>query len=146
VKIAGEWRSYDVVVNTIPPDTVMNYAYGELPFVGRDLWKIVLPIEHCFPENVYFVYYAGAEPFTRIVEYKQFYRNVSSSTLIGLEIPSTNGRFYPMPFKSEQERAKKYFKDMPDNVFSIGRAGSYEYRVDIDDCIDQAMEVAKKLK
>ena len=32
---------------------------------------------------------------------------------------------------------------MPEGVFSIGRAGSYRYLVDIDDCIEQAFELKK---
>jgi UDP-galactopyranose mutase len=35
---------------------------------------------------------------------------------------------------------------MPDGVFSVGRAGSYLYNVDIDDTIRHAMEVRDKLK
>ena len=34
---------------------------------------------------------------------------------------------------------------MPDNVFSIGRAGSYRYQVDIDDCIEQAKELLSNI-
>ena len=34
---------------------------------------------------------------------------------------------------------------MPDGVFSIGRAGSYDYGVDIDDAIEQAMKIVKEL-
>ena len=32
---------------------------------------------------------------------------------------------------------------MSENFFSIGRNGSYRYSVDIDDCIEQALAVAK---
>ncbi len=39
-----------------------------------------------------------------------------------------------------------YFDLMPPGVFSIGRAGSYRYDVDIDDCIEQAMGIIAKLK
>ena len=106
----------------------------------------MLPVEHCFPEHVYFLYYANDEQFTRLVEYKKFTHHKSPTTLIGMEIPSTNGRHYPMPIKAEQARAQKYFDLMPEGVFSIGRAGSYRYDVDIDDCIEQAMDVAQKLK
>jgi UDP-galactopyranose mutase len=35
---------------------------------------------------------------------------------------------------------------MPDGVFSIGRAGSYDYAVDIDDCIVQALDIGSLLK
>lgn len=144
----GEKKSYDVIVNTISPDTVMNMAHGELPFIGRDFHKIVLPVAHSFPENVYFLYYAEGEKFTRLVEYKQFTRQNwdAPTTIVGMEIPSKNGRFYPLPFKSEYARAQRYFDDMPEGVFSIGRAGSYQYRVDVDDCIEQAMDVADQLR
>lgn len=145
VVIGGQRLTFDVIVNTISPDILFDRAYGELPFIGRDLHLIVLPMEHCFPENVYFIYYANSERFTRLVEYKKFTLHNAPSTLVGMEIPSMNGKYYPLPFKSEQARAQKYFDEMPDGVFSIGRAGSYRYQVDIDDCIAQAMEIAEKL-
>ena len=63
--------------------------------------------------------------------------------MIGVEIPSKNGKYYPLPIKSEQKTAKKYFDDFKHNCFSIGRAGSYRYEVDIDDCIYQALEIKK---
>lgn len=146
VCFGGEWRAFDVIVNTISPDLLFDNAYGELPFIGRDLHKIVLPVEHCFPEHVYFLYYPNDEQFTRLVEYKKFTQHQSPTTLVGMEIPSRNGRHYPLPIKSEQARARQYFELMPPGVFSIGRAGSYRYDVDIDDCIEQAMDVAAKLK
>lgn len=145
VVLRGEKRSFDVIVNTIPPDLLFEQCFGELPFVGRDFHRIVLPVEHCFPENVYFLYFAGPEQFTRIVEYKKFTRHKSPTTLLGLEIPSKNGKHYPLPFKSEQAKAQKYLDLMPDGVFSIGRPGSYRYNVDIDDTIAHAMDVAAKL-
>ena len=43
-------------------------------------------------------------------------------------------------------KAEKYFQLMPEGVFSIGRAGSYRYKVDFDDCIEQAMELARVIK
>ena len=142
----GQWRWYDVLVNTISPDLLFEQCFGALPYVGRDFYPVVLPVEHVFPENVYFVYYAGKEKFTRAVEYKKFTLHKSPSTLIGLEVPSRNGRYYPMPLTSEYARAQKYLDLMPDGVFSIGRAGSYRYQVDIDDSIEQAMAVAKSLR
>jgi len=145
VVINGEKRSFDVIVNTISPDILFDRAWGELPYVGLDFYKFVLPVEHCFPENVYFLYYPGSEPFKRLVEYKKFTRHKAPTTLIGIEFPSMNGKYYPMPIKAERQRAQTYFDAMPDGVFSIGRAGSYRYDVDIDDTIAQAMEVAEQL-
>jgi UDP-galactopyranose mutase len=144
--VDGMKLSYDVIISTISPDTLYKECYGALPFVGRDVHLFVLPIEYAFPDQTYFLYYAGNEKFTRLVEYKRFTQYESPHTLIGMEIPSTNGKHYPLPFKSEYEKANKYLEMLPENVFSIGRAGSYQYRVDIDDCIEQAMNVATKLK
>src|SRR5262249_14072264 len=59
VWINGEKRVFDVIVNTIAPDELFERCYGELKFIGRDLHKIVFPLEHVFPEHVYFLYYAN---------------------------------------------------------------------------------------
>lgn len=145
VVVDGEVRRFDIIVNTISPDVLFEKCFGELPYIGRDLLKIVLPLEFALPPSVYFCYYAGAEPFARIVEYKKFTRYRAPTTLITLEIPSTRNKHYPMPIEAEKARAKKYFDLMPDGVFSIGRAGSYLYNVDIDDTIEHAFRVAKLL-
>jgi UDP-galactopyranose mutase len=141
----NEWKKFDVIINTISPDMLFDKCHGELNYVGRDLHMFVLPMEHVFPENVYFLYYPNGEKFTRLVEYKKFTQFKSPSSLVGIEIPSKNGRYYPLPISSEYEIAKKYFDEMPDDVYSIGRAGSYLYRIDIDDCIGQAMDVASEI-
>ena len=146
VAIDGESFQFDVIINTISPDILFDFCHGELPYMGRDIHNFILPQEEVFPEHVYFLYYANNESFTRLVEYKRFTGHKSPTTLIGMEVPSKNGRHYPMPFKSEYARAEKYFSEMPEGVFSIGRAGSYRYVVDIDDCIDQAMKTAENLK
>jgi UDP-galactopyranose mutase len=146
VHFNNAWHVFDVIVSTISPDLLFEQCHGKLPYIGRDIYPIVLPVEHAFPENVYFVYYAGGEKFTRIVEYKKFTQHKSPHTLIGLEIPSKNGRYYPLPVKHYYDLADAYFEMLPELAFSIGRAGSYRYSVDIDDSIEQAMLVAKCLK
>jgi UDP-galactopyranose mutase len=145
-KIAGRWYRFDIIINTVSPDIIGNGVYGKLDFIGRDLIKLVLPIEYALPPNVYFAYYVGDEPYTRVTEYKKFTRHKADTTLVTLEIPSRNNKLYPMPVKAQQDRAKQYFASFPDKVFSMGRAGSYTYAVDIDDCIIQAMDMARKLK
>ncbi|MBV9863523.1 MAG: FAD-dependent oxidoreductase [Alphaproteobacteria bacterium] len=146
VVVEGEERRFDVIVSTISPDILFDYCYGELPYIGRDLQLLVLPVEFALPEHVYFVYYAGDEPYTRVVEYKKFTRHKAATTLISIEIPSLRNKHYPLPFESEKRRAKRYFDEMPDGVFSIGRAGSYLYNVDIDDTILHAFKVAEAVR
>jgi UDP-galactopyranose mutase len=140
---------FDVIINTVSPDEIMNFMFGKLNYLGREFHKIVFPTENVFPDNVYFLYYANEERFTRLVEYKKFTKHKSRTTLIGMEIPTLgNGKYYPLPFKKDLLHAKKYFDQMSNykNVFSIGRNGTYKYGVDIDDCIRQAMQVADHLK
>jgi len=144
--INGEKRTFDLVVSSLAPDELFESCYGVLPFFGRDFHKIVFPTENVFPENVYFLYYANDEKFTRLVEYKKFTRHKSPTSLVGMEVPSLNGKHYPVPFKAEMRKAERYYQEMPEGVYSVGRAGSYRYGLDIDDCIEQAMEIARELK
>lgn len=142
VRVADGWHAYDLVVSTISPEILLNNAFGPLRWMGRELWKIVLPVAEVFPTNVYSLYYASAEPFTRIVEYKKFYRNQSASTLIALEIPSTKNKLIPFPARADQDMAARYLAALPAGVFSIGRAGRYDYGVGIDASIQQARDLA----
>ena len=146
VWIKDEKLTFDLIVNTISPDELFEKCYGELRYLGRDFHKIVFPTESVLPEHVYFLYYANDEKFTRLVEYKKFTHHKSPTTLVGMEIPSFNGKHYPLPFKADQALADKYFALMPEGVFSTGRAGSYRYGLDIDDCIEQAMIMAQQVK
>ena len=144
--INNKKENFDIVVNTISPDDIFGKKFGELKYIGRDFHKIVFPVENVFPKNVYFLYYANDEKFTRLVEYKKFTKHKSKTTLIGMEIPSMNGKHYPLPFKKEIKKSHKYFNIMPDGFYSIGRAGTYRYEVDIDDCIEQSMEIYNEIK
>ncbi len=147
ITIDNEKYIFDIIISTVSPDLLFKECYGKLNFLGREFHKLVFPTENVFPENVYFLYYANDEKFTRMVEYKKFTKHKSKTSLVGLEIPSLNGgKHYPLPFKKDQSLALKYLNDLPDGYFSIGRAGSYLYGVDIDDCIRQTMIMSKMIK
>ena len=147
LKLDGQTKQYDYIINTGPIDSLLNGCYGDLPYLGRSLDLIVFPVEYSFPKNVYFLYYTGSERFTRLVEYKKFTHHKDPNTLIGMETPVNNGgKDYPMPFKWAQKLAQKYFNSVPCNVFSVGRAGTYLYGVDIDDCIMQALRLKELIK
>tara|TARA_A100001011_G_scaffold281293_1_gene291307 strand:- start:1914 stop:3077 length:1164 start_codon:yes stop_codon:yes gene_type:complete len=144
--VDGKKIKFDILINTISPDTLFNYKYGKLKFIGRDLHTFVLPGKFAFPKDVFFIYFPNDEKFTRLVEYKKFTQHKSRNTLIGMEIPSNNGRYYPVPFKKEQRVAKKYLNLFPKWCYSIGRAGTYRYEVDIDDCILQSLDITRQIK
>jgi UDP-galactopyranose mutase len=127
VKLNNEWLKGDIIISTISLDRLFNFQFGELKYRGRDFIKILLPIERVTPEPYYFLYYAGDEPYTRIVEYKLLTGYKSKDTLLVLEIPSNSNKLYPYPIKNEIEKADKYKELLPENCFSIGRMGKYEY-------------------
>lgn len=145
VRIGSEVLRGDVIINSAPVDLAFGRRYGELKYIGRELIYFVLPIEYALPPNVYFTYYCGSEKYTRIVEYKKFTGYKSPQTLVSLEFPSTHGRYYPLPVKDQQEVAARYLNDMSNGVFSIGRLGRYNYRYDIDDAVEQALEIVNDL-
>jgi len=145
VFIDGQKHTYDYIVSTISPDLLFDACFGELAYMGRDVHLIVFPTEQVFPDNIYFLYYPGEEKQTRLVEYKKFTHHQDKHSLVGIEYPSQNGKHYPLPLKNEMIKAQKYYDLMPEGVFSIGRAGSYRYLVDIDDCIEQAFELKRIL-
>ena len=146
VKIKGEKKTFDIIINTFPPDVIFDFKLGQLPFIGRDFYPFILPVENVFPGDVYFLYYAGKERVTRCVEYKKLTKYKSKNSLLGIEVPSLNNRLYPLPIKKYQDLADKYFNLMPEGVYSVGRAGVYRYGIDFDRCIDHGMIVAKDLK
>jgi len=145
VWVNGESIRADLVINTVGPDTFLGES--GLLYYSRKLEFLVLPVENALPPNVYFCYYAGPEPYTRCVEYKKFTRHKSSSTLISLEyVHKGGGQDYPAPFKSEQREAKRYLESFGANVLSMGRAGSYLYGIDMDDCVRQSMLASEMIK
>lgn len=145
VHLGKEELKGDIIISTISPDALLDYQFGELKYVGRDFHQIILPIERALPEDVYFLYFPNSsEAHTRVVEYKKFTLHKSPYTLLGLEIPSLKNKLYPTLIRSEVEKADKYIKALPNDVYSIGRMGIYRY-IDIDDVILQAKELAGKL-
>jgi len=145
VLVNNEWISGDIIVNTISLDVIMNNAFGKLPYVGRDFIKLVLPAEEILPEGVQFIHYSGDEIYTRVVEYKKLTFHKSPTTLLVIEIPSSNGKLYPLPVAEPQALAQRYKNALPKDVYTIGRIGSYIYNIDFDGLIIQCFNFMKQL-
>lgn len=139
VQVEGEWLNCDLLVSSISPDFVLDHAYGELNYIGRDFIPIVLPCENVIPDPTFFLHYSGKEVYTRVVEYKKLTGYKSEQTLIGIEIPSTRNKLYPYPIKAEQDRAQRYIDEIQtDKTISVGRLGNYRY-MDIGDVTNEAL-------
>ena len=134
VYVDSEKIKSDIIISTIAVDDLFEHCKGELRYMGRDYWKLVLPVEHVFRENHHFMYYPNNEPFTRVVEMKNLTLHKSDSTLLVLEVPSHNNKLYVYDTKETRKLADSYIKDLPNGVYTIGRLGTYQY-INISDCI-----------
>ena len=135
----------DLVISTTSPDLLFKCDMGELAYVGREIYKIVLPIKQALPDDVYFVYYPGPkEQHTRVTEFKKFTLHDSPNTLITLEVPSMKNKLYPTLLSAQVNLAQSYIDRLPDWCLSVGRMGKYRY-VDIDDILLDALTFNKAL-
>ncbi|MFQ5692235.1 MAG: FAD-dependent oxidoreductase [Nitrospinota bacterium] len=139
----GEFRG-DVVINTIYPDLLFDFCFGRLRFSGRTFLPFVLPVEQAMPDDVTWVHYSGDEAFTRITEFKKITGYESPHTLLGMEIPSEEGRYYPVQVKEEIERFKRYQELFPPHFYSIGRLGRFKYQ-GIPESIGDGIDVAEAI-
>lgn len=137
--------SADIIVNTVYIDSLFENVYGRLQFCGRQFIPIWLPIKEAFPEDVTWIHYSGTEEHTRITEFKKITNHSSGSTLLGIEIPCSRGRYYPVQTPPELARFEQYKKLFPNNFFSIGRLGKFKYQ-GIPDAIRDALDIAEQLK
>lgn len=134
----------DILVSSIPIEELCNYSRGYLPYAGRDFIVFALPCKQVFPGDIRFCHYTRFEPYTRIVEYKKLTYYESEDTLLVLEIPSRNNKLYPSMIRKDSDMAKEYLNSLPNNVFSIGRLGTYKYST-IEQTISQCFSVFKKI-
>ncbi len=145
VYLGDEEITGDIMISTLPLEELMENTYGSLRYIGRDFYPIVLPIEHLFKDGHHFLYYPNGEKHTRIVEYKNLTMHEAPDTLIVVEVPSMNGKLYPCEMMTEErKKADLYKKALPNNVFSIGRLGTYQY-TGIAQCIEQVWDLVKGL-
>lgn len=139
----GEFQG-DAIVNTIHVDALFDFVYGRLRWSGRTFVKLVLPVKQAMPDDVTWIHYSGDEPYTRVTEFKKITGHVADDTLLGIEFPSDQGRFYPVQSEVERHRYAQYRELFPERFFSIGRLGSFRYK-GIPEAIRDALDVAAEL-
>ena len=144
VYVGEESLSADIVVSTIALDDLMNQAYGELRYMGRDFFPIVLPVEYAFRDGHHFIHYPNTEKYTRIVEYKSLTQHRAPDTLLVMEVPSHSNKLYPYKVSSEIAKAQKYKDALPAGVYSTGRLGTYSY-LNIGQCFECAWDLMDEL-
>jgi UDP-galactopyranose mutase len=136
--------SADIIVNTLPVDYLFKCAYGKLKYSGRIFIPFVIPSKKVFPDEMTWIHYSSNEPYTRITDFKKITDYKSDFSLLGMEIPDDNSRYYPVQSFSELIRFEKYKGLFPDNFYSIGRHGSFKYK-GIPDAIRDALDLYSML-
>lgn len=144
VWIGNKEFTADIIISTIALDDLMDNAYGELKYMGRDFIPIVLPVEYAFRAKHHFIHYPNSEKYTRIVEYKNLTGHKAKDTLLVMEIPSHSNKLYSYTIQSEIDKAKKYMDSLPNGVYSVGRTGSYQY-MNIGQCFEAVWNLMESL-
>ena len=144
--VNGEWIASDILVNSISLDDLMDHCFGDLPYIGRDFFNLVLPVPEIFPEAVQFIYYPNHEAYLRVVEYKKLTFHNAPDTLLVIEMPSDKGKLYPLPFPEPKALAARYLKALPQGVYTLGRLGTYTYNIDMEGIILQARAIRDSLR
>ncbi len=134
----------DVIINSVHVDALFGFEFGRLQYSGRQFIPLWLPVEHALPEDVTWIHYSGKEEHTRVTEFKKITGYKSESTLLGLEVPSNRGRYYPVQTPPEVTRYQEYTKLFPRNFSSIGRLGTFQYK-GIPDAIRDAIDAVDEL-
>lgn len=139
----GEFKG-DIIINTISVDQLFGNKFGSLRYSGREMLKVVLPTKQVMPDDITWIHYSGAESFTRITEFKKITNYKSKNTLIGIEVPSSQGKHYPVQTEKEKQRFAQYQKLFPKNFYSIGRLGRFLYN-NIPGVMREAMDTVRAI-
>ncbi len=145
------WRSVaKTIVYTGPVDRYFNFSYGKLHWRSCrfDMEKLSLDDY----QGVSIMNYADLDvPFTRILEYKHFYREqayLSRGTVIIREYPCDNPEepYYPVRMKSDLDVLARYqrVQGQEKDVIFGGRLAEYRY-YNMDHVISKALQQAGQL-
>ncbi len=128
-------------------DEYFNYKFGTLDYRSIDFLFEKLKIKSFLPNSV--VNFPQEKfKFTRITEFKKFYKIKSKKTIICKEF-FTWGKepIYPVYNKKNMDSLQKYVKESGNekNIHFLGRLGKYKY-INIDQCVEEALNLFEKIK
>ncbi|RCR66029.1 UDP-galactopyranose mutase [Larkinella punicea] len=138
--------SYDQLIYTGPVDEYFDHCFGKLPYRSLQFEHKTLNEEWHQPVAV--VNYPNDNAYTRITEYKHLTgQEHPTKTSITFEYPQSEGDpYYPVPMPENAELYRKYkqLADQQQNVYFVGRLGTYRY-YNMDQVVAQALTLYKKL-
>ncbi|GAB3901307.1 UDP-galactopyranose mutase [Larkinella knui] len=138
--------SYDQLIYTGPVDEYFDHCFGKLPYRSLHFEHKTLNEEWHQPVAV--VNYPNDNAYTRVTEYKHLTgQEHPTKTSITFEYPQAEGDpYYPVPMPENAELYRKYkqLADQQQNVYFVGRLGTYRY-YNMDQVVAQALTLYKKL-
>ncbi|ADG12892.1 UDP-galactopyranose mutase [Methanocaldococcus infernus ME] len=140
-------------------DYFFNYKYGKLPY--RSLRFKFIELDKKFYLDTATENFPNEYEFTRITEFKHFYKSVNdgniNKTIIVEEYPEKyneeNEPYYPIPKKEYLEIYEKYKKEVSNlnnkfrniKFYFVGRLAEYRY-YNMDKVVERALEVFEEIK
>ncbi len=148
-RLENDLNKFDKIFYTGPIDQYFDYIFGHLEYRSLDFHFEKHDLE--FYQSNSAINYPSLEfPFTRIIEYKYFYKleKPINKTIISKEYPTWNGEpYYPVPRARNHEILKKYQKEVEKleskNIYFVGRLGTYCY-INMDQAIAEALNLFKR--
>lgn len=140
-----DWKRYaNKLVYSGRPDALLNYKYGELPYLTLDFKMTKMSGD--FQGNAQVNYTDESVPYTRCVEYKHFNYTGQSNTIVVHEYPTewekNKEPYYPIP--GHEELYQKYKAEIANSDIILGgRLGKYQYR-NMDQIIASALKEAER--
>lgn len=142
----------DLVVSTIGIDRLFKGRYGMLDYAGYHIEPVIIEKEYFHPINPktgrhYGMAYYPEKiyPYSRITEYKSFNHKADDPafdgrTIITVETPNRQAKFYPFMDKKNERKFRKYLHAASKykRLVTIGRLGLYKYTT-LDTTTDQAL-------
>ncbi|MGP6158397.1 MAG: UDP-galactopyranose mutase [Vulcanimicrobiaceae bacterium] len=119
---------FNHLVYTGPIDAYFGHCFGALPYRSLEFRFETLDCERHHPTAV--INYPGAEPFTRVTEFKHLTGQQHAKTTISREYPRATGEpYYPIPRPENRALYAKYAAKAAaePNVTFVGRLAEYRY-------------------
>jgi len=130
---------YREMIYTGPIDQFFDYRYGKLPYRSLEFKHETHDTETFQTAPV--INYPNEQAFTRITEFKYLTGQEHKKTSIVYEFPQATGDpYYPIPRKENANIYGEYkaLADNTENVYFVGRLGTYKY-YNMDQIVAQAL-------
>ncbi len=124
-----------------------NIGLEKLEYRSIDFKFEKIDSQEYFQENSVINYPSNDSDFTRIVEYKHFYKVQTNSTIISKEYTKAEGEpYYPVPNEKKISLYNKYkeLADKETNIVFLGRLASYKY-YNMDEAILNSLNIFESL-